>query len=99
MKTCVNCGRENRTNRLVCMECAARAGKLPGLVPPVNGGNRAKGIPRWLREVLRIVPVRATRDPTPPPACRRTAATAGSTGEMDQLRAWFKEHRAKTEGI
>ena len=142
MKTCLNCGQENGTNRLVCAKCAARTPTPSAPVQPVNGSKRQAGLShahvttlserhlgcarsapthvggytfsanraggemsklrsiiRWLRRVMHFLPAQPMNNPAPVRPGHRGPATGSGAGEMDQLRAWFRQHKPKTRGI
>ena len=99
IRACLNCGQQNRTNRFVCAECTPGATESAVLVPPLDGPSRANGITRWLRRVMNFIPFRAEENTAPPLACHQTPAMTVSTGEMEHLRARFRQHQPKPARI
>ena len=97
MKTCLNCGQENRTNRLVCAECTARGTKSAPRVLSLGEANRANGIGRWLRRVMNFIQIRPAKNAAPTAPCRQASAMPDPADEMDQLSAWFKQHHPKPD--
>src|SRR5262245_31716279 len=96
MKVCLNCGGENKSNRLVCADCSSRVAQTLASIAMSNETRRS---PKNRQNVGIFTRVRSLLCPKKPPQQNgaytvRNPAAAEHLG--DSLRAWFQIHSPKS---
>src|SRR5262245_29830532 len=94
MKVCLNCGRGNKTNRLICVECRARAQGVKAKSRSSSAA-QANGLTAKVLDWLTAFKSKAA---LAPPLVEGGSEPAQGR-PMEQLRRWFKQHQPDTAGL